>query len=58
MGASYTRDEALPDALEITQGDTLTLPVPHIYNEFTAATLSQVNLRQPSSNSLSFVTIT
>ena len=52
MGASYTRDEPLPDSLEIAQGDTLTLTVPHIFNEFTAATLSQVNLRQGASNSL------
>ena len=58
MGASYARDEPLPESLELAQGDTLTLTVPHVFNEFTAATLSQVKLRQATLNSLSFVTIT
>ena len=36
VGASYIRNEPkLPESVEITQGESLTLVVPNIFNEFT-----------------------
>ena len=35
MGASYTRDESLPEVIEIYQGASMSLTIPHIYDEYT-----------------------
>ena len=38
MGTSYIRNESLPGNLEIAQGETMVLSVPHIYGEYTIGT--------------------
>ena len=57
MGASYIRDESLPEALQLVQGETQTLSIPHIFDEFTTVTLDSINLRQSSASALPFITI-
>ena len=49
MGTSYIRDVSLPDRLVLSQGENLTLEVPHIYGEYTIGTEQSINLRQSTS---------
>ena len=34
FGTAYIRDESLPDSLELVQGESISLSVPHIYTEY------------------------
>ena len=45
---NYIRDEELETPVTITQGDTLTIEVPHVYSEITITPVLSINLRQPS----------
>ena len=59
MGTSYVRDEPLLEEIELTQGDTMIIDVPHIYGEYTIGTEQSINLRQSSTSpTLDFVQIT
>lgn len=57
IGASYVRDEPLPEIIEVTSGQQTTLSVPYIYDEYTAGEIPlAVNLRQATNSELlSFV---
>lgn len=60
MGALYTRSEPLPDQVEVTQGQSLELAVPFIFNKFTPTVALRANLRlsgQTSAKLASFLTI-
>jgi len=60
MGASYVRDEPLPESVEVLQSQSMTIDVPFIYDEHTLGKVPlKLNLRQTASSStLSFVTFT
>ena len=45
MGASYIRAEILPERIDLYQGESLRLAVPHIFNEFSTGTEHTINLR-------------
>ena len=56
FGTRYVRDgESLPTRIEIAQGATKSLSVPHIYSELFIGTTLAINLRQ-ASEQLTFVT--
>lgn len=46
MGASFVRTESPPSQVSIAQGDSLSLAIPHIYNEFTPEVDYNINMRQ------------
>ena len=53
---NYIRDEALETTVTITQGDTLTIEVPHCYSEITITPILAINLKQPvDSTYLSYI---
>ena len=55
FGTRYVRDgDSLPTRIEIEQGATKSLSVPHIYSKLFIGTTLAINLRQ-SSDQLSFV---
>ena len=55
FGTRYVRDgDSLPTRIEIEQGATKSLSVPHIYSELVIGTTLAINLRQ-ASDQLSFV---
>ena len=57
FGTRYVRDgESLPTRIEIAQGATRSLSVPHIYSELFIGTTLAINLRQASAEQLTFVT--
>ena len=45
FGTSFIRDVSLPDSLELAQGESMTLIVPHIYTEYDIDTTLIINLR-------------
>lgn len=57
MGASYVRDASLPETIEVHQGETVTIDVPYVYDEFAPGREPlKINLRQSrSSSQLRFV---
>ena len=57
MGASLVRDEPLPTSIEIFQGQSMSVGVPHFFDEFTGIQEYTINLRQVTSSELAFVTI-
>ena len=57
MGALYIRAETLPERIDLYEGESLRLAVPHIFNEFSTGTEHTINLRQANSSQLPFVAI-
>ena len=57
MGTSYTRDEPLPYFFELYQGQSKSISVPHIFDEFTSVRDNIIHLRQAQLLELPFVTI-
>ena len=57
MGTPYTRNEPLTTFVELYQGESLRLTIPHIFYEYSPIRKNAIYLRQSSSSELSFVTI-
>ena len=57
MGTSFTRNEPLPDFIELFQKESMEIAVPHIFDEFTSIREQVVQLKQASSSELPFVAI-
>lgn len=58
MGASYVRDSTLPERIELAQGQSYSLVVPHIYDEHMPTVSLEVNLRLVDTlGQLPFVTV-
>ena len=57
MGTSFTRNEPVPDHIALAQGESIEMPVPHIFDENTISTDQKINLRQAASAKLPFVNI-
>ena len=55
FGSGYRREEPLPASLELTQGETMTLTVPHIYTEYDTGVVHVIQLRQPEDKIIDFV---
>ena len=48
MGTEYIRSEEIPTQIELEQGTTTTLAIPHITSAFTIGNILQINMRQKS----------
>ena len=58
IGTKYVRAASLiPTSVEVTQGDTLSVFIPHIYSDFAIGTEMAIDLRQADGTELSFVTL-
>ena len=58
MGTKYTRDQTLPETLEIQSDGLTTLTITNIYSAMSIGNQLDINLRQASGNELGFVTLT
>ena len=58
MGTKYVRDEPVASVIEIQEGETSILTIPHIKSYYEIGTLLSINLRQPEGNQLEFVKLT
>ena len=56
MGTFFERDELLPASLEVYQGETTTLSIPHIYSGIEIGTKLAIDLRHKDGAELPFVT--
>ena len=45
MGTSYVRDAEIPTEIEVTEGQTVTLEVQHIYSEIPIGTKLAIKTR-------------
>ena len=57
MGTSFERNEPLTDHTELAQGESIEIPVPHIFDEHCISIKQRINLRQAASAKLPFVNI-
>ena len=57
MGTSFERIEPLPNHIELAQGESIEIPVPHIFDEHGISSEQRINLRQAAIAELPFVTI-
>ena len=55
FGSGYRREEPLPTSLELTEGETMTLTVPHINTEYDTGVRHVIQLRQPEDKIIDFV---
>ena len=59
MGASYVRDEPLPEVIEVFHGQHTSITVPHIFDELSNGRVPLIaHLRQASPSLLAFVSFT
>ena len=55
MGTRYSRSSSIQPTVEIVQGQTETISVPHISSDFVIGTQLKINLRQYAASPLPFV---
>ena len=58
MGTKYVRDEPVASVIEIYEGETSILTIPHIKSSYEIGTQLSINLRQPEGYQLEFVKLT
>ena len=58
MGTKYVRAEPLPTSVEVSQGETTSVLIPHIYSEIEIGTEMAIDLRCANGTQLAFVTLT
>ena len=56
MGTYFVRDEVLPATLEVYQGETSTMTIPHIYSGIEIGTIMLIDLRHETGAEIPFVT--